>query len=100
MHVYVGLKVQAGETSVRIQQDVLDKILPGLLPLALVILTWWLLKRGMHPIKLLVIYVIVCVVGAIPFMGPAPQYITDACGSSILQPYGACPDPVPPAEGE
>lgn len=93
--VYVGWTVKAGETTVRIQQDVLDKILPGLLPLALVVLSWWLLKRGWHPIKLLVIYVIVCIVGAIPFMGPEPHYITDACGSSILQPYGACPDPLP-----
>lgn len=101
VHVYVGWTVTAGDTQVRIQQDVLDKIMPGLLPLALVILTWWLLKRGWHPIKLLVIYVVVCIVGAIPFMGPAPQYITDACGSSILQPYGPCPDPVEaPAEGE
>lgn len=98
--VYVGWTVQAGDTTVRIQQDVLDKILPGLLPLALVILTWWLLKRGWHPIKLLVIYVVVCIVGAVPFMGPAPQYITDACGSSILQPYGPCQPPVLPAEGE
>jgi hypothetical protein len=85
---------------VRVQQEVLDKILPGLLPLALVVLTWWLLKRGWHPIKLLVIYVIVCVVGAIPFMGPAPQYITDACGSSILQPYGPCADPLPAEPSE
>jgi mannose PTS system EIID component len=97
--VYVGWTVNVGETQVRIQQDVLDKILPGLLPLGLVVLTWWLLMRGWHPIKLLVIYVIVCIVGAIPFMGPEPQYITDACGSSILQPYGACPDPVPADSG-
>ncbi len=93
--VYVGWTVNAGDTQVRIQQDVLDKILPGLLPLGLVVLTWWLLMRGWHPIKLLVIYVIVCIVGAIPFMGPEPHYITDACGSSILQPYGPCPDPLP-----
>ncbi|HMM83675.1 MAG TPA: PTS system mannose/fructose/sorbose family transporter subunit IID [Terrimesophilobacter sp.] len=98
--VYVGWTVHAGETTVRVQQDVLDKILPGLLPLGLVVLTWWLLMRGWHPIKLLVIYVIVCVVGAIPFMGPEPHYITDACGSSILQPYGPCPDPVPANTGK
>lgn len=97
VHVYVGWSVTAGETKVRIQQDVLDKILPGLLPLALVVLTWWLLKRGWHPIKLLVIFVIVCIVGAIPFMGPAPKFITDSCGSSILQPYGPCAPPPPAA---
>jgi PTS system mannose-specific IID component len=100
VHVYVGWTLNVGETTVRVQQDVLDKILPGLLPLVLVVVTWWLLKRGWHPIKLLVIYIVVCVVGAIPFMGPAPQYITDACGSSILQPYGPCADPLPPADGE
>ncbi|MBX3067359.1 MAG: PTS system mannose/fructose/sorbose family transporter subunit IID [Microbacteriaceae bacterium] len=97
--VYVGWTVHAGDnTTVYIQQDVLDKILPGLLPLGLVVLTWWLLMRGWHPIKLLVIYVIICIVGAIPFMGPQPKYITDACGSSILQPYGPCQPPAPPTD--
>ncbi|MCC7128224.1 MAG: PTS system mannose/fructose/sorbose family transporter subunit IID, partial [Microbacteriaceae bacterium] len=91
--VYVGWTVNIGDTTVRIQQDVLDKILPGLLPLGLVILTWWLLMKGFHPIKLLIVYVVVCILGAIPFMGPQPQYITDACGSSILQPYGPCQPP-------
>ncbi|MBX3089846.1 MAG: PTS system mannose/fructose/sorbose family transporter subunit IID [Cryobacterium sp.] len=91
--VYVGWTVNIGDTTVRIQQDVLDKILPGLLPLGLVILTWWLLMKGFHPIKLLLVYVVICILGAIPFMGPQPQYITDACGSSILQPYGPCQPP-------
>lgn len=91
--LYVGASITVGETHLRLQQDVFDHIMPGLLPLALVLLTWWLLTRGWHPIKLLVIYVIVCILGAIPFMGPAPQYVTDACGSSILQPYAPCAAP-------
>ncbi|WP_430592064.1 PTS system mannose/fructose/sorbose family transporter subunit IID [Humidisolicoccus flavus] len=96
----VGASVVVGEQSVRIQQDVLDHVMPGLLPLALVLFTWWLLQRGWHPIKLLLIYVAVCILGAIPFLGPAPQFVSDACGSSILQPYSACADPIPVEEGE
>ncbi len=97
--VYVGIKIPAGDDTVFLQQDVFDKILPGMLPLGLVILTWWLLQRGWHPIRLLLIYVAVCIVGAIPFMGPAPQFVTDACGSSILQPYGPCPVETPADDG-
>lgn len=102
----VGASISVGGQHIRIQEDVLDKIMPGILPLALVLLTWWLLRRGWHPIKLLIIYLVVCVAGAIPFMGPAPTFVGDACGSSVLQPYSSCGDPAPaedeavPADGE
>lgn len=86
----LGVAFNAGGQPIRLQQDFLDKIMPGLLPLALVIFTWWVLKRGFHPIKLLLIYVVICLAGAFPFFGRAPYYVTDACGSSLLQPYGAC----------
>lgn len=92
--IYLAFDVQIGAQRVRAQQDLLDKIMPGILPLGFVLFTWWILKRGLHPIKLLVIYLIICILGAIPFMGPSPQFITDQCGSSILQPYGPCADPV------
>lgn len=88
--LFLAPKIDAGGTVIRLQQDVLDKILPGLLPLGLVVLTWWLLKRGLHPIKLMLVYLTVCILGAIPFFGPAPQFVTDACGSSVFSPYSAC----------
>jgi len=92
--IYLAFDVQIGAQKVRAQQDFLDKIMPGILPLAFVLFTWWILKRGLHPIKLLVIYLVICILGAVPFMGPAPKWVTDQCGSSILQPYGPCADPV------
>ncbi|TAK00189.1 MAG: PTS system mannose/fructose/sorbose family transporter subunit IID [Chloroflexota bacterium] len=87
-----------GGTQLNIQTDILDKILPGLLPLGLVLLTWWLLKRGLNPIRLLVIYLVIALVGAFPFFGPQPNFVTDSCGSAIFQPYGKCAAPVAPTE--
>jgi PTS system mannose-specific IID component len=83
----------AGGTQLNIQADLLDKILPGLLPLGLVLLSWWLLRRGMNPIRLLVIYLVIALAGSFPFFGPSPNYVTDACGSAVFQPYGACVKP-------
>jgi PTS system mannose-specific IID component len=94
--VYVAFPIQVGNTHLNIQLDILDKIFPGLLGLGLVILTWWLLRRRVSPITLLVVYLVVAIVGAFPFNGPAPFYVTDACGSSILQPYGPCQPPAAP----
>jgi PTS system mannose-specific IID component len=91
--LFVGPTISVGAQDVSIQRDILDAIMPGLLPLGLVVLTWWLLKRGFHPIKLLIVYLIVSLVAAIPMFGPAPKTVGDACGSSILQPYAPCPAP-------
>jgi hypothetical protein len=63
-----------------------------------VLLTWYLLRRGWSPIRLLIIYLVIAVVGAFPFFGPQPNFVTDSCGSSILQPYGQCQKPAPPAQ--
>ena len=90
-----------GGTQLNIQHDLLDKILPGLLPLGLVLLSWWLLKRGWNPIRLLVVYLVIAIVGSFPFfsMSNQPKYVTDQCGAALLQPYGACTAPVaPPAQ--
>ena len=47
---------------------------------------------------LLVAYLVIALVGSIPFFGPAPVFVTDQCGSAILQPYGPCaPPPAEPA---
>jgi mannose PTS system EIID component len=82
--------IKIGGTALNIQTDILDKLLPGLNPLVLVLLSWWLLRRRVSPILLLVIFIVVALVGAYPFFGAAPNYLTDACGSALFQPYGPC----------
>ena len=94
--IYVAVPIRVGATNLNIQTDILDRIFPGLLGLGLVILTWWLLRRGVSPITLLVAYLIIALVGSFPFFGPAPNFVTDACGSAILQPYGPCAPPAAP----
>jgi len=91
--VFWAYPIIIGSTHLNVQTDILDKIYPGLLGLGLVLLTWWLLKRRVSPIALLIVYLLVSLVAAIPFNGPAPQYVTGACGSSILAPYGPCQPP-------
>ena len=74
-------------------QDIINRLMPGLLPLLFTLLTWWLLaRRNVSPITLLIVYLVVALVGAFPFFGPAGQ-----CGSSIFNAFFACP--VPGAEG-
>jgi mannose PTS system EIID component len=91
--VYIGVPINIGAANLNIQTDILDKIFPGLLGLALVVGTWYLLKRGVSPIMLVVVFLVAALVGSFPFFGPAPQYVTGNCGSSILQPYGPCTPP-------
>lgn len=90
--LFLAPSINAGGEVLQLQQDLLDRIMPGILPLGLVLLTWFFLKRGIHPIRLLIIYLVVCLIGAFPFFGPAPQFVTDQCGSALFQPYGPCPE--------
>jgi mannose PTS system EIID component len=93
--MYVAPTISVGASDVSIQGDILDKIMPGLLPLGLVMLTWWLLRRRIHPVWLLVAYLAFSILAAIPFFGDAPKQVGDTttCGSSILQPSAPCPAP-------
>jgi PTS system mannose-specific IID component len=93
--VYIAVPINVGATNLNIQTDILDRIFPGFLGLGLVLLTWWLLRRGVSPITLLVAYLVIAIVGSIPFFGPAPTFVTDQCGSAIFQPYGPCTPPAP-----
>jgi PTS system mannose-specific IID component len=95
--LWLAPTVVVGSAYVELQRDLFDKVLPGLLPLAIIMGTWWLLRRRVSPIALLVAYLVVALVGSYPFFGEAPQYVTDKCGSAILQPYGPCPSPTPSA---
>lgn len=43
------LVINAGKVSIKLQEDVLDKIMPNMIPLAFTFLVYWLLKKGLKP---------------------------------------------------
>ena len=93
--VAIAPVVFVGGAHFDVQHDILDRVLPGLLPLALVVATWFLIaRRRVSPLILLVAFVAVAIVGAIPFFGPATS-----CYSSLLAPFGGCEPYVPPNGG-
>ncbi|MCT4565836.1 MAG: PTS system mannose/fructose/sorbose family transporter subunit IID [Maledivibacter sp.] len=57
------LVINAGKASVAIQEGVLDKIMPNLLPLGYTFLMYGLLKKGWSPVKLIGITVVFGVLG-------------------------------------
>ena len=71
VHVFLTLnfKIDVGGGNVTdfdVTKNLLNPILPGLLPLAFTLLTWWLLaRRRVSPIWLLVIFVVISMVGAL-----------------------------------
>ncbi|MCC6618198.1 MAG: PTS system mannose/fructose/sorbose family transporter subunit IID [Chloroflexi bacterium] len=86
--IYIAPSIYINELRFNFQET-LDDVMPGLVPLLFTILTWWLLaKKGVNPILLLVVYLLIALVGAVPFFGPAGQ-----CGSSIFNAFYACPPP-------
>jgi PTS system mannose-specific IID component len=78
-----------------VNRDLLGAIMPGLLPLAFTLFTWWLLaRRRVSPIWLLVAYVIFAMLAAYPFFGPAGEF--NFCQSLLnpfFQPGAGCPPP-------
>ncbi len=88
--VFIVSTIHVDQSSFNIG-ELLNDIMPGLVPLLFTLLTWWLLaRRRVSPITLLVAYLLVAMIGAFPFFGDA-----NTCGSSILHAFGPCP---PPAE--
>ncbi|WMJ82260.1 PTS system mannose/fructose/sorbose family transporter subunit IID [Clostridium sp. MB40-C1] len=57
------LVITAGKAKVALQADVLDKILPNMLPLGYAFLMYYLLKKGLSPVKLIGITVVIGVLG-------------------------------------
>jgi len=95
--LWLAPTVTVSNAYLNLQRDLFDKVLPGMLPLALIMGTWWLLRRRVSPITLLVVYLVVALVGSYPLFGAEPTYVTDKCGSAVFQPYGPCPSPSPAA---
>ncbi|MBV7505554.1 PTS N-acetylgalactosamine transporter subunit IID [Bacillus sp. sid0103] len=62
-----SLVVHAGKAKIALQKDLLDKVMPNLLPLAYTLLMYYLLKKGFSPVKLIIITVIIGIIGKIPF---------------------------------
>ncbi|MCF1685388.1 PTS system mannose/fructose/sorbose family transporter subunit IID [Tetragenococcus halophilus] len=57
--------LQAGEIPVDIQEEVLDAIMPGLLPLLFTFFCYWLLKKGRSPLVLIGITIVIGLVGGL-----------------------------------
>ncbi|WP_077328809.1 PTS system mannose/fructose/sorbose family transporter subunit IID [Virgibacillus siamensis] len=53
-----------GESKLNIQKDVLDQIMPAMLPLAYTLLMYWLLKKGRSPLALIGVTVVVGLIGS------------------------------------
>ncbi|HGE8425123.1 TPA: PTS system mannose/fructose/sorbose family transporter subunit IID [Serratia marcescens] len=63
VHLSTPLVMHAGKASVALQTDVLDKLMPNLLPLCFTLLIFFLMKRGFSPVKLIGVTVAIGVVG-------------------------------------
>lgn len=59
---YINMKtplvIHAGKAVVKLQEGVLDKILPNMLPLAFTFFVYWMLKKGVSPSKIIGIVVL------------------------------------------
>lgn len=62
-----SLVIHAGKAKIALQKDLLDKVMPNLLPLAYTLLMYYLLKKGFSPVKLIIITIIIGIIGKIPF---------------------------------
>ncbi|MBT2215991.1 PTS N-acetylgalactosamine transporter subunit IID [Virgibacillus dakarensis] len=65
---YVAFNVtyvwKSGEAELKVQEDVLDQIMPAMLPLAYTLLMYWLLKKGRSPLMLIGLTVVVGLIGS------------------------------------
>lgn len=65
---YVSLNIDyvwvMGEAEMNIQTDVLDQIMPALLPLGFTLLVYWLLKKGRSPLTLIGLTVVIGLIGS------------------------------------
>lgn len=55
---------KSGESELNVQTDVLDQIMPAMLPLAYTLLMYWLLKKGRSPLVLIGVTVVVGLIGS------------------------------------
>ena len=94
VHVFVTLTLQVGDGTYELN-ELLDDIMPAILPLAFTLLTWWLIaRRRVSPIMLLVVYLVVAMIGAFPLFAGSAVDPTTQCPSILHEFYQ--PDCIPP----
>lgn len=57
------IEINAGKAHIALQADVLDKLMPNLLPLLFTLIVFYLMKRNFSPVKLIGITVVIGVLG-------------------------------------
>lgn len=63
VHLTTPLEINAGQAHIALQAEVLDKLMPNLLPLGFTLAVFSLMKRNFSPVKLIGLTVIIGVVG-------------------------------------
>jgi PTS system N-acetylgalactosamine-specific IID component len=67
VQIKANLVIHAGKAEIALQEDLLDKIMPNILPLGYNLLMYYLLKRGLSPVILILITVVIGIIGKITF---------------------------------
>ncbi|MCT7668258.1 PTS system mannose/fructose/sorbose family transporter subunit IID [Lactobacillus iners] len=63
--VFIPLKFKTGKVILSLQNGILDKIMPALLPVAVTIFVYWLLgKKNITPTKIIGLIILVCLLGS------------------------------------
>ncbi|TNG95364.1 PTS mannose/fructose/sorbose transporter family subunit IID [Pasteurellaceae bacterium USgator11] len=57
------LEITAGDAVVKVQADVIDKLMPAFLPLIYTLLMYYLVKRGWSPLRLIILTVAMGIIG-------------------------------------
>lgn len=57
------LEITAGDAVVKLQTDVIDKLMPAFLPLVYTLTMFWLVRRGWSPLRLITVTVVLGIVG-------------------------------------
>ncbi|EQB5660098.1 TPA: PTS N-acetylgalactosamine transporter subunit IID [Escherichia coli] len=57
------LEITAGDAVVKLQTDVIDKLMPAFLPLVYTLTMFWLVRRGWSPLRLIAVTVVLGIVG-------------------------------------
>ena len=86
----IGIDAGGGNTTrFDLNADFFAKIMPGLLPLGWVLLTWYLIaRRRVSPLWVLVAYIVFAMIAAYPFFGPVlnADHSPNQC-ASLLNPF-------------
>jgi mannose/fructose/N-acetylgalactosamine-specific phosphotransferase system component IID len=93
----IGIDAGGGNvTRFDLNADFFAKIMPGLLPLGVVLLTWYLIaRRRINPLWVLIIYVVFAMVAAYPFFNADASNPCSSLLNPFFQPDPGCPPPAP-----